>query len=161
MDQDPWLPEASSQLIAPAMSSAYLLVSLACSLLSSPPQSSNCTAQYAARSLGWHHYCRWEPWTVRIIDSLHQLQMHLEGNGSYNTTVLSKQISVSVRSTITMSVSKISRPSCSRQNTAHRWSSEKEKAQWKCEKSSKKISQRCSVISHILGPIYVGVSHSD
>lgn len=39
--------------------------------------------------------------------------------------VLSKQISVSVRSTITMSVSKISPPSCSRQNTAHRWSSTK------------------------------------
>lgn len=148
MDQDPWLPEASSQLIVPAMSSAYLLVSLVCSLLSSPPQSSSCTAQHAARSLDWHHCCRWETWTVRIIDSLHQLQVYLEGNGSYNTMVLSKQISVSVRSTITMSVSKISRPSCSRQNTAHRWSSEKEKAQWKSEKSSKKISKSFSHFSH-------------
>lgn len=147
MDQDPWLPEASSQLIVPAMSSAYLLVSLVCSLLSSPPQSSNCTAQHAARSLGWHHYCRWEAWTVSIIDSSHQLQMHLEGNGSYNTTVLSKQISVSVRSTITMSVSKISRPSCSRQNTAHRWSSKKEKAQWKSKKSRRNLTENFSRFS--------------
>lgn len=44
---------------------------------------------------------------------------------TYNMMVFSKQISVSVRSTITMSVSKISPPSCSRQNTAQRWSSAK------------------------------------
>lgn len=59
----------------------------------------------------------------RACDSGRGLQTERRDSGSYNTTVLSKQMSVSVRSTITMSVSKISRPSCSRQNTAHRWSS--------------------------------------
>lgn len=41
--------------------------------------------------------------------------------------VLSKQMSVRVLSTITMSVSNISPPNCSRQNTAQRCSSEREK----------------------------------
>lgn len=46
---------------------------------------------------------------------------------TYKTMVLSKQMSVSVRSTITMSVSWISPPTWSRQNAAHRCSSEEER----------------------------------
>lgn len=56
---------------------------------------------------------------------------------TYNTMVLSKQISVSVRSTITMSVSKISPPSCSRQNTAHRCSSTKKEGEKAGQKSKR------------------------
>lgn len=39
------------------MNSAYSLVSSECSLLSSPPPSSNCRAQHAARSPAPHCYC--------------------------------------------------------------------------------------------------------
>lgn len=57
MVQAPWLPGASSQPIAPVRSSVYWLASLACSLLSSRPLSSNCTAQHVAQNPGWLHYC--------------------------------------------------------------------------------------------------------
>lgn len=62
-------------------------------------------------------------------DKKSQVKKRLVIKETYNMMVLSKQTSVSVRSTITMSVSKISPPSCRRQNTAHRWSST-EAAEW-------------------------------
>lgn len=132
MDQAPWPPGASSQPIAPAMSSACWLASSGCSPPSSPLPSSNCRAQRAARSQGQRRCCGGAG-HARVntgeTERLHLLRMHLSNRRPYNTMVLSKQMSVSVRSTITMSVSKISRPSCSRQNTAHRWSSTKEQAE--------------------------------
>lgn len=142
MVQAPWLPGASSQPIAPARSSACWLVSSACSLLSSRPPSSNCTARRAAQNPGWLHYCaRMKTFSVSpagwMCFSCVFLSKCVADGTTYNTMVLSKHISVSVRSTITMSVSKISPPSCSRQNTAHRWSSTKDEVESQNEKHMK------------------------
>lgn len=58
MGPAPWLLAISSQLIDPVMSSACWLVSWVCSLQSSHPQSSSCTAQCVAQNQGWLHYYR-------------------------------------------------------------------------------------------------------
>lgn len=126
MGRAPWPPGASSQPIGPAMSSAYSPASSGCSPLSSPPRSSNCRAQHAARSPARPRCCGRRRATEG--QRQHECAPHLTGinRRPYNMMVLSKQMSVRVRSTITMSVSKISRPSCSRQKTAHRCSSTQE-----------------------------------
>lgn len=126
-----------------------------------PPPHNCCTVQHEAETLDWPDCCldtHTDTFYTKTCGMAERKKICL----TYNMMVSSKQMSVKVLSTITRSVSWISVPHWSRQNTAQRWSSAIERNRVKVTIDSRRLAICIFIPCHYIqsgrsGPETVGL----